>query len=410
MFGQVKMASTEDGAHQPPNDLHAENMVPLSNLDVSSWWTALQDDSILASADADSLQHIFSRLKLFEAMPLGFTCRRLYYYFKDSQKKTKTLNVTIGKSRPSFELQAATNDFCVRMYFISVAPQFTATYASLRSLTVFTTFHPNNLATLLSQLTALPLLTTLNLQVTICDPYMSLYFNNQTRHLLNFWPFLVQLQHPALRHLTLNLDAKSYDLFEIPPLHISRQLTSFTVVYLPNYYAPNYSALHKVIEALRKENCSVHLIPGIGACIELTLFKHDKFETASIAPELLPYITFLDVTIGWQSPFPHSKPANYEPALASLFRCLPQMRHLKKIELYVGRNLIYGDYPSLLSAVSSLPLMEELSLGINWEYFKSDPHIVGPVCTALPVLPQVRRLSLALSSSNHKTTVWRSFT
>ena len=68
-----------NGAHQPPNDLHAENMVPRSNLDISSWWTgALQDDSILASADADSLQHIFSRLELLDAMRLAFTCRRLY--------------------------------------------------------------------------------------------------------------------------------------------------------------------------------------------------------------------------------------------------------------------------------------------------------------------------------------------
>ena len=396
VFGQVKMAST-DGAHQPPNDLHAENMVPLGNLDVNSWWTALQDDSILASYDADCLQHIFSRLELLDAMRLAFTCRRLYYHFKESQKRTKALNLTMGKRKSSLELLAPTEDFFVGKSFSSIARQFTATFASLRSLTVSTTLHPDNFETLLNQLNALPLLTTLGLQVTQFGYNMTDINNYITRQMLDFfWPPLAQLQHPALRHLTLHLDAQSNDSYEIPPLQILRQLTSFTFVHT----RPQLSVIHKVIEALRKENYGVHLIPGIGACIELTLFKNGEFHTVSIKPELLPFITFLDVTIGW-SGIPLLKPDNYEPSLASLFCCLPQMRNLRKIKLRVNLKSLTGtDYPSFLTAISSLPLLEKFFMETNWAHFPSNPHPVWP-STALPVLPRVRHLSLALFSNDH---------
>ncbi|KAH9388374.1 hypothetical protein TYRP_009591, partial [Tyrophagus putrescentiae] len=62
-------------------------------------------------------------------------------------------------------------------------------------------------------------------------------------------------------------------------------------------------------------------------------------------------------------------------------------------------SLAYGDYPSLLDAVSALPLMEELFLEVHWANFRCDPHPVWPR-TALPVFPQVRRLSLVLSSDH----------
>ena len=161
--------------------------------------------------------------------------------------------------------------------------------------------------------------------------------------------------------------------------------------------------LSKVIEALRREEIhGVHLIPGESACIGLTFFDYSHYETVSISPELLPYITFLELTIGW-SGIPLDKPANYDPALASLFRLLPQMRRLAKMKLVVGMSLAYGDYPSLLSAVSSLPLLEELFLEVHWANYSCDPHPVWPR-TALPVLPQVRRLSLVLSSG-HKINI-----
>ncbi|KAH9391619.1 hypothetical protein TYRP_022634 [Tyrophagus putrescentiae] len=300
----LKMASTY-GAHQYPKALHAKNMVPQGNLDVSSWWTALQDDSILAGADADSLQHIFSCLALFEAMPLGFTCRRLYYHFKESQKKkTKALNLTIGKDITLELLAAATEDFYVRTSFSSVALQFTATYASLRSLTVSTTLHPDNFATLLTQLSALPLLTTLGLQFKKYDN------SYRSFPLLDFlWRPLAQLQrHPALRHLTLSLNADQWgesDCYEIPPLPILRQLTSFTFV----QSGRQLWVLSKVIEALRREEHGGHLLPGVGACIGLKWFPNCNFEIMSAVPELLLCITFLELTIGW-SAIPLDEAAN----------------------------------------------------------------------------------------------------
>ena len=303
----------------------------------------------------------------------------------------------MGKRKSSLELLAPTEDFFVGKSFSSIARQFTATFASLRSLTVSTTLHPDNFETLLNQLNALPLLTTLGLQVTQFGYNMTDINNYITRQMLDFfWPPLAQLQHPALRHLTLHLDAQSNDSYEIPPLQILRQLTSFTFVHT----RPQLSVIHKVIEALRKENYGVHLIPGIGACIELTLFKNGEFHTVSIKPELLPFITFLDVTIGW-SGIPLLKPDNYEPSLASLFCCLPQMRNLRKIKLRVNLKSLTGtDYPSFLTAISSLPLLDELCLKINWVDYMIYSPIVWP-STALPVFPKVRHLSLVLSSSDH---------
>ena len=160
VFGQVKMASTDGGAHQSPKDLHAENTVPLGNLDVSSWWTALQDDSILASADADCLQHIFSRLELFDAMPLGFTCRRLYYHFKESQKRTKALKI-VGETREEFK---KTGDFSMQNIPVNFF-KVVATFANLRSLVLATCLHPIDFETLFTQLTALPLMSTLSLNL-----------------------------------------------------------------------------------------------------------------------------------------------------------------------------------------------------------------------------------------------------
>ncbi|KAH9401914.1 hypothetical protein TYRP_016481 [Tyrophagus putrescentiae] len=365
------MASTDGGAHQPPNDLHAENTVPLGNLDVSSWWTALQDDSILASYDADCLQHIFSRLELFDAMPLGFTCRRLYYYFKESQKKTKALNLTIGKNRPSL--------CCTAIYSHLRQPSIVDSVYYFASGQLNIAYSTDGSATVdYSQFTN--------------------YYNYNTLKFFDFiWHPLAQLQHPALRHLTLNLDAdESKDFDEIPPLQILRQLTSFTFVHTK----PQLSVIHKVIEALRKENYGVHLIPGIGACIGLTLFKNHKFHTVSIEPELLPFITFLDVTIGWSNSL-LLKPDNYELSLASFF-----VVFLKCIKFRVNlKSLTYTDYPSFLTAISSLPLLDELFLEINnLEDHGIYHHIVWP-STALPVLPRVRHLSLALLCNDHSNVV-----
>ncbi|KAH9391620.1 hypothetical protein TYRP_022635 [Tyrophagus putrescentiae] len=83
------------------------------------------------------------------------------------------------------------------------------------------------------------------------------------------------------------------------------------------------------------------------------------------------------------------------------------MRSPAKIRLTVG--LPYGHYPSFLGTVSSLPLLQELFLEVHWKRRSCDLYPVWPR-TALPVLPQVRRLSLVLNSDHESPTLWRSFT
>ena len=387
VFVRVKMAST-DGVQPSPNDLHAENVMPAEVLDVSSWWTALQANSILASYDADCLQHIFSRLKLFDAMPLGFTCRRLYYHFKESQKKTRTLMLE-------------TDDGSERNYFFepvlsiknfrSVALKFAPTYSNLRSLSVTTCCHPDNFAALLTQLTELPLLTTLNLK------FRSFFYFNDTKGytlLVHLWRPLSQLQHSSLRHLKLNLERfYSFDFnYEIPPLHIPCQLSSLTFV----YSEANFSVHHKLIQALSKE----HLTPGKGVCIELTFFEYE-YKLVSIEPELLPYVTSINMSVGWNY---EKKPEGYELALVSMFSYLPLMRHLQQLILRIRCDTNSTDYPNLLSAISSLTQLQKLFIIIE-DAFDKDCYSgeLSPKWSraVMPVLPMVRDLSLFCTIWNH---------
>ncbi|KAH9401918.1 fts3-like protein [Tyrophagus putrescentiae] len=363
-LGKIKMAST-DGAHPSPNDPHAENGMLVEELDVSRWWTALQDESILASYDADCLQHLFSRLAQFDAMTLGFTCRRLYYHFKKFQKAIRVLNLKIKNIEPSFLSEIANADLFVGK-FSSVSSKFVATFTNLRSLIVSTSFHPDNFTILLTQLTALPLLNTLNLQVNSSD-----FASAKTFKVIDFlWHPLAQFQHSSLLH-------------------------------------------YKVIQALRKDGYGAHLTPGVDACIGLTISNCVFSEPVLIKPELLPFITSLEVPIGYDyNNHNNQKPKNYDLAINSVFNCLPHMCNLQKIKLKMRPVMNSTDYPSFLTALSSLTRLQTLLLEVQWGFFELqcvhflfNTRLENWLCTDMPVLPRVRDLSLVFVSCVHTNVV-----
>ncbi|KAH9402629.1 hypothetical protein TYRP_016162 [Tyrophagus putrescentiae] len=229
-------------------------------MDTSSWLTAFQADSILASYNSDCLQQIFSRLSLPDALHLGRACRRLYAHFEESQKTTKALVITRGKlngleqqktvfmrninpaARDAVEEEVPEVKLTpVRLPFsksrngaplLTFTRKFTETFANLRLLEVATRLNGTEWEQLLGQLSpaSLPLLTSLKLYPEFYD-FMDLRFTTK-RACYNFWaPLLYRLRHPALRHLTLNILNRfvpQHELNVAPQLPILQQLTSFS--------------------------------------------------------------------------------------------------------------------------------------------------------------------------------------
>ena len=404
------------------------------------------DDSTkfnLASYDGDCLEHIFRRLSPADALHLGLTCRRLLGFFEESRRTTKALALTSfdAKVVPKgvFNIRNINPDAsdAVEEEFsslkvmpfnlprhsdnedggadqwmnyglvpLTITQKFVDTFPHLRYLEVSSTFRPPDFALLLAQLTpsSLPHLSTLKLCVSFND-----HHKEQTAAF--FWRPLAQLEHSALRHLTLIVLVKllqrragengqqQQQQYSIPRLSILQQLITF------NFYHEELAVFSQLLAQLSsKLNPSAsgaRLEPGTGARFGLTLFREywDVREVAPPEPKLLfSYLTFLDVKIGWDPFLPHIP---YRASLVSLYHALPLMTHLQKVELRIGEaGEEPTDYPSFLTALSSLAHLRELSIRcIKNAYYGNGPHIWIP--STLPTLPSVRVLSLKYSTPCH---------
>ncbi len=270
-----------------------------------------------------------------------------------------------------------------------------ATFANLRSLVLATCLHPSDFETLFTQLTALPLMSTLSLNLFFWEK------DETAISLNNFWALMAQLKHPSLRRLFLYIDDeiekwdKPHHQCEIPPLPILCQLISF---FYGNEKLETLSTFYKVIRALTKEQHGAHLIPGVDACF--THFQLNLPEVSPIEPELLRYITDLHLEINDSD--------NHLPVSVRFFLFIPHMRNLRKIKLTMGMNMHPIHYPSFLKAVSSLTLLNELDitdrfLDINIRYTLNE---MWPR-TAMPVLSSVRFLSMFCLCLGHTPVIER---
>ena len=399
---EMSLLNCDTSCYSGPGDL----------LDTSNWSTAFQTDSILASYDADCLELIFRRLSPADALHLGLTCRRLLGFFEESRRTTKAVEVVGGHffddmfNAPKKPFLRSIRNADERRKFPTKEVilnrnvfsslhlhTFVKSFANLRYLEASIGLHPLFFDYLLTKLTSsLPLLTTLKLHLKI---------TNYCRH-TEFWHSLVKLQHPALQHLTLvmntiaNAKEENYQISTIPQLPILQQLTTFSF-----FIDGSFPAFYRLIRQLVLDSpFGAHLTPGVGALFGLQQLNNiDPFDRkpVPVEPELLAYLVYLNIPIGRNEWFLSEY---WQAAMTTYLRCLKHMTRLKRVELQIGSNFQPTDYPSLLTALSSLAHLREIAV-----YFAE--NVLGYFAKpdwplSMPVLPTVRVFHLKYNPDNHQ--------
>ncbi len=232
---------------------------------------------------------------------------------------------------------------------------------------------------------------------------LNLYFiSNYDEETPNyFWYPLTQFQHLTLQHLTLiienNLSKKPLNVLEqysIPPLPILQQLTTF------NFFNQENKLLEinsHICQLILNSPYGTHLKPGVGARFGLRVTQNN-LKKVELEKELLLYFTYFDAHIDWE------RKNSSQFAKTNFFRALTHMRHLQKVELEIFSSEKTTDYPSILTTLSLLAHLRELTIACNNYKEIGDGTLVWPG-SSMPVLPLVRVFSLCFNTPNHTDVV-----
>lgn len=414
-----KMGESDESGNGPPPKIESSN----EEVKEVNWSMEFQDKSPLVNLKNEQcLLLFFSYLSLADGFRLSTTCRRLYYYFKESCKVRKSLVLTEGSNTLAYNIEEMfavdgvldEDQFNKRLplssvyissdgkdgYNLSLAvvQQLLASLPNLTYLEIVGNIKRADFCSFITTLNTLQQLETLKLYLRISDKWQlekettTAEKESTSEKNLSAYPPLLQL--PSLKHLTMCMEGgliigacfipNSKD--EMSQSSIISQLSTFHLWSTNSIPNPCYF-ISKYVRP------NAQLVAGSSAVMISVYFKPNQAKDYLENVEALAYITNLQV--------------DELPSDDNFKKMLSSMVNLRDFSFQFGDKMKVNDYPALLTALSKLPHLKTISANLI------DPLISGTYISeghrwplsAMPVLPSVTKLSIQYYTAMHDDVV-----